>query len=99
MTIGSLLFLLVNILDSKGARLEILVLMAYAQNPPLNVHNDVSSVVRSLTFSLCLYLHPNFMYASRHYVCFMHAAKVAIHKHCLLDNVKFSCKDLNVVSV
>ena len=42
----------------------ILVLIAYAQRPPLNAHAGVSSGSRGLTVGVSLHLHPYFMYAS-----------------------------------
>ena len=42
----------------------IIVLIAYAQNPPLNVHADVSGEAIGLNFGRCLHLHQNFVYAS-----------------------------------
>ena len=40
------------------------VLIAYVQKPPLNLHADVSSGTRGLNFGLNLYLHPYSVYAS-----------------------------------
>ena len=41
---------------------KILVLIAYAQKPPVNATSDVYSESRVLMFSLSLPLHPYFVY-------------------------------------
>ena len=43
---------------------ESLVLIAFAQKPPLNAHADLHTVARGLNFGLTLHLHQNFVYAS-----------------------------------
>ena len=48
-----------------GPAHKILVLIAYAQKPPLNIHNLVSSRVRGQIFGLSLQLLPYFVYAER----------------------------------
>ena len=47
----------------------ILVLIAYAQRPPLNAHPDVPSGPTCTIFGLRLYLHPYFVYASSEGSC------------------------------
>ena len=40
----------------------ILILLAYAQKPPLNANDDLSNTTRSLNFGLRLYLVPRSVY-------------------------------------
>ena len=51
---------------SKYMDLHILVLIAYAQKPPLNVHANISSraTCRDLIFDLTHHLHPYIVHAS-----------------------------------
>ena len=44
---------------------KILVLIAYAQKPPINAHTDVSSSARGLNLGQSHYLHLYFVYMSR----------------------------------
>ena len=69
--------------NCKEARTWDLVLIAYAQEPPLNAHAEVSSSARCLNFGLGLHLYPYFMYASSE------GSGESVHspEHPLLDNV------------
>ena len=50
---------------SRRSEYKVLVLIAYSQKYPINVHADVSRGARSLKLGLSLHLHPHFGYASR----------------------------------
>ena len=52
-----------------------MVLVAYAQKPPLNTHADISSGASGLNFGQSLYLHLYFVY-----IC-MQAAKALVSQH------------------
>ena len=50
--------------NCKGASTWDLVLIAYAQESPLNTQAELSSSARGLIFGLSLYLYPYFVYSS-----------------------------------
>ena len=63
-----------------GSAHEIFVLIADAQNPLLNAHDDIFSLARDLNFGLSLPLYPYFVYASS--ICFLASEKLRLWQVC-----------------